>query len=158
MFVVVGESFGLSRDELDVGSERLGSQAELDKLFAVLAHCSYVGDRRATNLFLLHELRIWTVVDNVCAKHRRGQRTVDLLRVDILQFSIKDKVVSFRTKADCGFLAQQDESEDITVLLPAFEEELVRFHSISDGAADERDPVEDQRWIGTVPAHRNDLS
>ena len=69
-----------------------------------------------SHLLLLHELRVWTIVDDICAKDWCRQRTVDLLSVDILQLAVQDEIVALGAQADSGLLAQEDESEDISIL------------------------------------------
>ena len=50
---------------------------------------------------------------------------VDLLGVDVLQLAVENEVVAFGAQADSGLLAQEHESENITVLLAAGKEEGV---------------------------------
>ena len=49
-------------------------------------------------LFLLHQLRIGTIVHNVLAKHGRGESSVNLLGVDVFQFPVQDEVVALRSQ------------------------------------------------------------
>ena len=67
-------------------------------------------------LLLFNEFGIWAVVHDVGPEDRRGQLAIDLLSIDILQLSIKDELVSIRPKIHSGLLAQEDESEDISML------------------------------------------
>jgi hypothetical protein len=46
---------------------------------------------------LLHELGIGTVVDNTASEDRRSELAVDFFGVDILKFSIQDKLVAIDT-------------------------------------------------------------
>lgn len=81
--------------------------------------------------------------------------------------SVQDEVVSLGSETDSSLLAEQDESEHVAVLcipsalspskltlslvpahlFPAVKEELVRVHAISDSAADEGHPVENDRRL-----------
>lgn len=72
---------------------------------------------------------------------------VDLLSVDILQLAIENEVVSLSAQADGGLLAQEDESENITVLLAAGKEEGIGVHAVGDGVADPWEEVEDERRL-----------
>lgn len=96
---------------------------------------------------MLHELRIRAVIDNVLAKHRRGKRGVDFLSIDVLDLSVEDEVVASGVEANCHLAAEKDKRKDIAVLLLVGEEEGIRIHSIGDGAADDGQPVEDDRWL-----------
>lgn len=68
------------------------------------------------NLFLLHELRIGAVVDNIATKDRSGQDGVDFLSIDVLELSVENEVVSGRPNSDGGLLAEKHEGEDVTKL------------------------------------------
>lgn len=106
--------------------------------------------QEGADLLLLHELRIRAVVHDVLAEDGRGQRRVDLLGVDILQLAIEDQIVALRTQTHRGLLAQQDEGKHIAVLLATGEEELVRVDAVGNGAADEREQVEDEWWLSRI--------
>ena len=99
------------------------------------------------HLLLLHDLGVGAVVDDILAKDRCGERVVDLLSVDVLQLAIENEVVAFGAEADGGLLAQEDESENITVLLAAGKEEGVGVHAVGDGVADPWEEVEDERRL-----------
>jgi len=121
------------------------------------------------DLFLFHELRVWAVVHDIGTEHRRSQRTVYLLCIDILELPVKDEVVAFHAQANRGLLAKQDECEDITILhnivrlfavilqallaylLATAEEEFVRIHAIDDGAPKNGEQVEDYGRFVWVP-------
>jgi hypothetical protein len=107
--------------------------------------------RRSTHLLLFHKLRVGAVVDDVLAKHRRAQRGVDLLGVDVLDLAVENEVVALGVEAHGHLAPEQDEGEDVAVLLLVGEEELVRVHAVCDGAADDGQPVEhDGRLIGLL--------
>ena len=72
---------------------------------------------------------------------------VDLLGVDVLQLAIENEVIAFGAQADGSLLAQEDESENITVLLAAGKEEGVGVHAVGDGVADPWQEVEDERRL-----------
>jgi len=99
------------------------------------------------HLLLLHELGVGAVVDNILAKDGCGERVVDLLSVDILQLAIENEIIALGAQADSGLLAQEDESENITVLLAAGKEEGVGVHAVGDGVADPWQEVEDERRL-----------
>jgi hypothetical protein len=150
------------RDEGNVGTEGFLGETELDKLQPELA-----GDNareEGTCLLLLHQLRVGAVVDDILAKDRCRELAVDLLGVDILDLAIEDEVVAGCVKAHGHFLTKEDKGEDIAVLhasqrvlplatvkathlLLAGKEELVGVDAVGDGAADDGDPVEDERRL-----------
>lgn len=105
---------------------------------------------QAAYLLLLHELRVWAIVDDISSEDWGCEAGIDLLSVDILQLSVEDEFVALSTDVDSGLLAKQDESEDVAVLLPVLLKEAVRVHAISDGIANNWQPVEDERrliWV-----------
>lgn len=53
----------------------------------------------------------------MATKHRRGQRGIHLLRADIAQFAVENEIIPLGAQIDGGFLAEEDEGEDIAVLL-----------------------------------------
>ena len=110
------------------------------------------------NLLLLHQLRVWAVIDHIRAKDRRGQRAVDLFGVDVLEFTIQDEVVSLGTQADGSLLSQQNESKDIAVGLATLEEEFVGVDTVSDGVSDERNPVKHYGRIAALSSDREELA
>ena len=101
-----------------------------------------------THLLLLHQLRVRTVIHHVLAKDWGRERTVNLLRIDILQLPVQNEIVALGAQTHSRLLAQKNEGEDLAVLLTAGEEELVRIYAVRDGAADEGHQVEhDRRFI-----------
>ena len=70
----------------------------------------------STHLFLLHQLRIWTVIHDLFSKDRRGERTVYVLCIDVFELPIENEFVSLHPQTDCRLLPEQDECEDVTVL------------------------------------------
>jgi len=153
-------SFGkcpcLGGDEVDIGSQGLGRETKLDKL-EIVSTISQTYRGIKPNLFLLHELRVRAVIDNISAKDRRCQRAVDLLGIYVFKFPIEDKLIPFRAQTHSGLLAQQHKRKDIAVLLPTFEEELVGINAVCDGTANEGNPVENYRWIRATAANREQL-
>ena len=69
-----------------------------------------------TNLLLLHKFGVGAVVDNVFSEHGSGERTVDLLRIGVLQFRVEDKVIAFGTDVYSRLLPQENKCKDIAVL------------------------------------------
>jgi len=69
------------------------------------------------HLFLLHELRVGAVVDDILAKDRCAERGVDLLGVDVLDLSVEDEVVAGGVEAHSHLAAEEDKGEDIAILL-----------------------------------------
>jgi len=67
-------------------------------------------------LLLLHKLRVRAVVYDIIAEDRSAERAVDLLGIDILDFAVQDKIVSFSIQADGSLAAEQNEGKDIAVL------------------------------------------
>jgi hypothetical protein len=59
---------------------------------------------------------VGAVIDNVTTEDGRGKDSVDLLGVDILELAVQDEVVASGTDRDRGFLAEQDEGEDVAKL------------------------------------------
>jgi hypothetical protein len=48
-------------------------------------------------LLLFHKLGIRTVIDNISSKDRRSKLAVDFFRIDILKFTIQDKLIAIDT-------------------------------------------------------------
>lgn len=71
---------------------------------------------RKTHPLLLHELAVGAVIDDIPAKDRRGQDTVDLLGIDILGLAIQDELVALGADIDGGLLAEENEGENIAKL------------------------------------------
>lgn len=102
-------------------------------------------------LFLLHELGVGAIVDNILAKHRCRKRRVDFFGIHILNLAIKDEVVARSIQTHRHLAPEQDECKDIAILLLVPEEEGIRVHAIRDGASNNRKPVEhDGRLIGLL--------
>jgi hypothetical protein len=140
------ESLGLGSDEFDVGAEGGGGEAVFDELHCVSRRIKSP-DPAFAHLLLLHELGVRAVVNDILAKDRCGKRVVDFLGVDVLQLAIENEVIAFGAQADGGLLAQQNESEDITVLLAAGKEEGIGVHAIGDGVANPWQEVKDERRL-----------
>lgn len=68
-------------------------------------------------LLLLHELRVGTIIHDILAKHGRGERAVNLLRIHIFKLAIQNEIVSLGSKADRGLLSEEYEGKNIAVLL-----------------------------------------
>ena len=49
-------------------------------------------------------------------KNWGGEGAIDFLRIEILMLAIEDEIIALDSQTDCGFLAQQKEGEDITIL------------------------------------------
>ncbi len=69
-----------------------------------------------SNLLLLHQLRIRTIIHHALAEDRSCERAVDLLRIDISQLSIEYELVALRPKTHCGLSPEQSKGEDIAIL------------------------------------------
>lgn len=119
---------------------------------------------------MLHQFRVWTVIYHITTKDRSRENRIYVLGIRILVLRIQYEVVPFGPKVDRGFLAKEDECEDIAVLelavsilrhaytscnglwtrvrpshlCLALGEELQRVNAIRDGAANDRQPVEHQ--------------
>jgi hypothetical protein len=98
-----------------------------------------------THPLLVHELRIWTIVNHLLAKHRRGEFSIHILSVEIGMFSIEDKIIPLWAKKHSRGFAKENKRKAIPVLSLAVEEELIRIDAVLDGAADEGENVEYHR-------------
>lgn len=121
-------------------------------------------------LLLLHELGVGAIIDNIAAKDGSSQDSIDFFGVDVLKLAVEDKVVASRPNSNGGALSEEDKGENVAMLyillviesrdkyyrrniylFAVLGEESRRIHAISDGAADEREPVENQRrFIGVL--------
>ena len=122
------------------------------------------------DLLLLHQFRVWTIVDNILAEYRRSQRSIDFLRIDILVFRVQDEVVTLCSKTHSSLLAEENERKDITVLLrhasvfhnrtillmlrrrssylfPTCKEELVGIDTVANGTPNNWKEVKDHRRL-----------
>lgn len=70
----------------------------------------------AAYLLLLHQFRVWAIVDNIGAEDGRRQGAIDFLCVDMALFAIENEFVSLCTNVDCCFPAEKNEGEDIAML------------------------------------------
>lgn len=106
------------RDEEDVGAEGFACEAEFDELDWMFRSPFFL-ERviKGSYLLLLHQFRIGTVVDDTPAEDGGGERGVNLLSANILQLAIQDEIIALRTEKDSRLLAEQNKSEDITVLI-----------------------------------------
>lgn len=86
------------RDDGHVGSEGFGGQGNFHELF------------------LLHELGVGAVIDNIASEDGSGQNSVDLFGIDVLELAVENEVVSGRANSDSRLLAEEDKGEDITML------------------------------------------
>lgn len=68
------------------------------------------------DLLLLHKLGIGTIVDYVATKNRGCEGGVDFFGIDITKLAIEDELVALGAQVNCGLLAQENESEYVTVL------------------------------------------
>jgi hypothetical protein len=69
-----------------------------------------------TCLLLFHQFRVWAVIYHITAEDWGRENRIYILCVCILVLRIEYEVVAFRTKVDSGFLAEENECEDIAVL------------------------------------------
>lgn len=74
-------------------------------------------------LLLLHELSIGAIVDDVTTEDGGSERGVDLFGVHITKLAIEDELISLGAKVDGGLLAEENESEDVTIL-PAMNHQI----------------------------------
>lgn len=74
------------------------------------------GRKRIEYLLLLHEFGVGAVVDDVGTEDWGGDRTVDLLCVDILELAVENEFVAVNAEVNCRLLFKEDEGEDISVL------------------------------------------
>jgi hypothetical protein len=107
----------LGGDDRDVGSEGLGGKGDLHELKALLSACLLRKDLTfVSDLLLFHEFGIRAVVDDILAKDRSSENSINLLGRDILELSVENKVVSSGANSDGGFLSKEDKGEDIAML------------------------------------------
>jgi len=85
-------------DEPDVGFEGALGETELDKSL------------------LLDELRVGTVVDHIAAKDGCREGAVDLLRVEVRELAVEDKLVSVDAEVRRDLAAEEDKGEDVAIL------------------------------------------
>jgi len=85
-------------DEPDVGFEGALGETELDKSL------------------LLDELRVGAVVDHIAAKDGCRERAVDLLRVEVRELAVEDKLVSVDAEVRRDLAAEEDKGEDVAIL------------------------------------------
>lgn len=71
---------------------------------------------RETHPFLLHELAIGAIVNDVASEDRSGQGTVDLFSVDVLGLAVQDELVALGADVDGGLLAEEDKGKDVAEL------------------------------------------
>ena len=69
-----------------------------------------------TYLLLFHELRIGAIVDDITSEHGSGQRSIDLLGVDVLELAVQNEIIARGADRDGGLLAEKNEGEDVTKL------------------------------------------
>jgi hypothetical protein len=69
-----------------------------------------------TYLFLLHELRIGTVIYHIFAKDRGRENCVDFLGVDVLEFPVQDEIIAHGPDVDSRSFTKENEGEDIAIL------------------------------------------
>ena len=67
-------------------------------------------------LFLLHQFGIRTIIDHAFAENWGSEGSINLFGVDILQFPIQNKFISFCSEADGCFLPEKYKGEDIAIL------------------------------------------
>jgi hypothetical protein len=73
--------------------------------------------RQHAHLFLLHELRIGAVIDDILPKDGCAERGVYLLRIHVLELAVQDEVVPLRVQAHCHLPSEENEGKHIAVLL-----------------------------------------
>ncbi len=59
-----------------------------------------------TNLLLLHQFRVWAVVDYILSKDWCGKNSINLIRVDILQLAIENEIIALSPQVYRGFLTE----------------------------------------------------
>ena len=69
-----------------------------------------------SNLFLLHQLGIGTIVYNAAPEYRCCEIGIYLFRVHVLWLSIKDEVIAFSTQIDRCLLSQKDKGKNVAIL------------------------------------------
>jgi hypothetical protein len=60
----------------------------------------------ATDLLLLHKLRIRTIINNITSKDGSCQESIDFFRIGVLKLGIENEVISFRSQIYGGFFPQ----------------------------------------------------
>jgi hypothetical protein len=73
-------------------------------------------DLQPTHLFLLHEFRVRTVVDDILAEDGRCQDGVDFLGANVADLAVQDEVVALGSDIDGRLLAEEDERKAVAVL------------------------------------------
>ena len=116
------------------------------------------------NLLLLHEFRIWHVVNDVFPKNGRGEHWIDLFGVHVLKFPVEDELITLWSKVHRNFSAKKNKREDIAILelgvsidciltvfdthfCLAFEEKFEWLNAVCYRASDEWQPVKHYRWF-----------
>lgn len=70
-----------------------------------------------TYLFLLHELGIGAIIYYMTSKDRCCKRRIHLFSANVSEFAIENEIVARGAQIDSCFLAKEDKSEDIAILL-----------------------------------------
>jgi hypothetical protein len=71
----------------------------------------------AAHLLLLHELRVWAIVDHIATENRCREIAVDLLGVHILELAIENELVACCAEIYGRLLPKENEGEDVAILL-----------------------------------------
>ena len=155
------ESSGCSEDDNfrhgleDINPEALGSflhrcksRIGPDVILHLLHNLRYVNpevldaETDLDEFLLLHKHGIWNIVHYLLTENRCGEMRVGVFCGNLLMFCIENEIATFGTKRNGNSTPEKDESEYITVLLAAFEKELVRINTVVDRTADHGDKVE----------------
>lgn len=75
-----------------------------------------MGETELDEFLLFHELRVWTIVDDVATENGDRQWTVDFFGVGILETAVEDEVVAVDTKTGDYLPAKEDKGENIAML------------------------------------------
>ncbi|EEQ40804.1 hypothetical protein CLUG_04931 [Clavispora lusitaniae ATCC 42720] len=101
-----------------------------------------LGQGKLGKLLLLHQPVVGAVVDHTFAEHRRGQVAVGLFGGNVRKLRVQHKLMALWAQVHRHHTAQQHEGKHIAVFLSAALEKLVRSHTIGNGRAEPRNPVE----------------
>lgn len=112
------------------------------------------GVRRTRYLLLLHELGVGAVVYNIRPEDGRGQFAIDLFGIDVFQFSVENELIAIRSEIDGSLLAQENKSEDVTVLAPALDLDLFAHRCQPFDEGEYIPSVDTTKRTGMDPCHR----
>ena len=75
-----------------------------------------MGSPISTYFLLLHQLRIGAIIDHATSENWSGENIIDLFRIDVLQFAIKNEIVTLLTEVNCSLSTKKYERKHIPIL------------------------------------------